>query len=358
MGARRLHLHALPPAYPSLLPMKKFVTVALLAAFCCACQKDPSGPAPAEPEPLLAVPPGFPAPLFPEGNELTSARCALGKKLFYDPVLSRDSTISCASCHHAAKAFSDTVAFSLGVGGLPGTRNAPTLANIAYHPYYTREGGVPTLEMQILVPIQEHNEFDFNILLIAERLARDTAYVRMSREAYGREPDAFIITRSIGCFERTLISGQSRYDQYFFQGKNDALSMAEKRGMDLFFSEKTDCSQCHAGFNFTHYAFENNGLYADYPDPGRFRLTELESDRARFKVPTLRNVALTAPFMHDGSLWALESVVDHYNSGGKPHQNKSAFVRPLGLTASERADLVAFLRSLTDEKFVNNPKFR
>ncbi|MEO6038599.1 MAG: cytochrome c peroxidase, partial [Saprospiraceae bacterium] len=205
---------------------------------------------------------------------------------------------------------------------------------------------------------QEHNEFDFNILLVAGRLARDTAYVRRSQEAYNRAPDAFVITRSIACFERTFISGQSRYDQYHFQGKNTALSTAEQRGMQLFFSEKTNCSQCHAGFNFTNYAFECNGLYADYPDPGRFRLTELESDRARFKVATLRNVALTGPYMHDGSLGTLEAVVEHYNSGGQLHPNKSALMRPLGLTAAEKADLVAFLRSLTDEAFVNNPKFR
>lgn len=338
--------------------MKKNGIILLLAVLLFACQKESPEPSPVEPEPLLAVPAGFSAPEFPAGNELTAARWALGKKLFYDPVLSRDSTLSCASCHHAAKAFSDTVAFSPGVGGLPGTRNAPTLANIGYHPYFTREGGVPTLEMQILVPIQEHNEFDFNILLIAERLLRDTAYVRMSREAYDREPDAFVITRSIACFERTFVSGQSRYDQYFFQGKNTALTATEKRGMDLFFSEKTNCSQCHAGFNFTNYAFENNGLYSNYPDPGRFRLTELESDRARFKVPTLRNVALTAPYMHDGSLQTLEAVVEHYNSGGQPHPNKSALLRPLDLTAAEKTDLVAFLRSLTDNAFVNNPKFR
>ncbi|MCW5925195.1 MAG: c-type cytochrome [Saprospiraceae bacterium] len=334
-----------------------FVTICLAIAL-AACRKELPEVSPVEPEPLLAVPPGFPNPAFPDGNELTPARWALGKKLFYDPVMSSDSTLSCASCHHAAKAFSDTVAFSPGVAGRPGTRNAPTLANIGYHPYFTREGGVPTLEMQILVPIQEHNEFDFNILLIAERLLRDTAYTRMSQEAYGRSPDAFIITRSIACFERTFISGQSRYDQYFFQKKNAALTATEKRGMDLFFSEKTDCSQCHTGFNITNYAFENNGLYADYPDPGRFRLTELESDRARFKVPTLRNAALTAPYMHDGSLPTLEAVVEHYNSGGQPHPNKSTLIRPLALTATEKADLVAFLNSLTDEAFISNPKFR
>lgn len=327
----------------------------LITAALSACRKE--APEPVLREALLAVPPGFPAPVFPAGNELTPARWALGKRLFYDPVLSRDSSLACASCHHPEKAFSDTVAFSPGVGGAPGLRNAPTLANIAYQPYYTREGGVPTLEMQIAVPIQEHNELDFNIVLIADRLARDTGYVRQSGEAYGRAPDPFVITRAIACFERTLISGQSRYDRYFFQGEKGALTASEKRGMDLFFSEKTGCSACHAGFNFSNYAFECNGLYTDYPDPGRFRLTGLESDRARFKVPTLRNVAFTAPYMHDGSLWTLEAVVDHYDSGGKPHPNKSPLLHPLGLTVTEKAELVAFLKSLTDEPFLQNPKF-
>lgn len=328
-----------------------------MALWVLACRKEAADPAPL-PEPLLLVPTGFPQPVFPDGNELTPARWALGRKLFYAPMMSRDSSVSCASCHDPARAFSDSVALSPGVAGRPGTRNAPTLANIAYHPYFTRDGGVPTLEMQILVPIQEHNEFDFNILLIIERMLADTAWVRMSREAYDRDPDAFVITRSIACFERTFISGQSRYDRYHFSKENNALSAAEKRGMDLFFSEKTDCAQCHADFNFTNYAFENNGLYTDYPDPGRYRLTGLESDRARFKVPTLRNIALTAPYMHDGSLPNLESVIEHYNSGGQLHPNKSALIRPLGLTAAEKADLAAFLRSLSDAAFVSNPKFR
>lgn len=338
--------------------MKKGVFIGLGLLFFLACRKEQQTAASVEPEPLLAVPKGFPAPEFPADNELTAARFALGKRLFYDVAMSRDSSVSCASCHAPSHAFSDSVAFSPGAGGAAGKRNSPTLANVAYHPYFTREGGVPTLEMQILVPIQEHNEFNFNLLLIADRLKNDTAYVRMSREAYGRDPDFYIITRGIACFERTLISGESRYDEFAFQGKSNALTAAERRGMDLFFSKKTNCADCHAGFNFSNYAFENNGLYDTYPDPGRFRLTEDSADIARFKVPTLRNVALTAPFMHDGSFSSLEKVVEHYNSGGKAHPHRSPLVRPLGLTASERADLVAFLESLTDAHFASNPKFQ
>ncbi len=338
--------------------MKKIIVIGLGLLFFFACRKEQQLIVTIEPEPLLVVPKGFPQPNFPADNELTAARFALGKRLFYDVALSRDSSISCASCHASGRAFSDSVAFSPGVGGAAGIRNSPTLANVAYHPYFTREGGVPTLEMQVLVPIQEHNEFDFNILLIADRLKTDSVYVRMSREAYGRDPDFYIITRGIACFERTLISGGSRYDEFFFLKKNDALTDPEKRGMALFFSEKTNCAVCHEGFNFSNYAFENNGLYENYPDAGRFRLTEDSSDVARFKVPTLRNVALTAPFMHDGSFSTLEKVVEHYNSGGKNHPHKSILVKPLGLTANEKADLVAFLESLTDEKFNSNMKFK
>ncbi len=306
---------------------------------------------------LLEVPKGFPAPVFPVDNQLTEERWALGKRLFYDPGLSKDGTISCASCHLAQYAFTDARTVSEGVDQRLGDRNAPTLANIAYHPYLTREGGVPSLEMQILVPIQEHAEFDFNILLIAERLKTDSSYVQASWNAYNRAPDAFVITRAISCFERTLLSGQSRYDHYI-NGIKSAISESEIRGRNLFFSERLACAQCHSGFNFTNYAFENNGLYDVYMDQGRFRLTEDTLDEALFKVPTLRNVDVTAPYMHNGSLSNLEEVVEHYNSGGKSHKHKSSLVKQLYLTNSEKEDLIAFLKSLTDIDFLNNPKFR
>ena len=336
--------------------MKRHISILAVLLLAAACTKEPV-PQP-EPESLLQVPAGFPEPVFPEDNAFTEARWRLGKKLFFDPVMARDSSISCASCHLPQYAFSDTVAFSPGVADAPGVRNSPTLANVAYHPYFLREGGVPTLEMQILVPIQEHNEFDFNILLIAERLMQDEEYRRMSWEAYDREPDFFVITRALACFERSLLSGNSPYDQYAHQGKTDALSAAALRGKDLFFGERAQCGACHGGFNFTNYAFENNGLYEVYADPGRFRVTGEESDRARFKVPSLRNIALTAPYMHDGSLAKLEDVIAHYDNGAAAHPHKSPLVRPLGLTAQERADLLAFLESLTDHSFVSDTRFR
>lgn len=328
-------------------------------AWLTACQKEATPPAADEEQAyILRVPPGFPAPDIPADNALTPSRIALGKRLFYDPVLSRDSSIACASCHLPQRAFADVGPVSLGVEGRLGTRNSPSLANVAYQRLLLREGGVPTLEMQVQVPIQEHNEFDFNILLIVERLLHDPQYVAQAMEAYGRAPDAFVITRAIAAFERTLLSGDSAFDRYFFQGQSTAISESAKRGYALFESQRLGCSGCHSGFLFTSQGFANNGLYLNYPDAGRQRLTGLESDRALFKIPSLRQVALTPPYMHDGSLPDLPSVLQHYATGGQPHPNRSALIKPFSLSAQEQADLLAFLESLSDQSFVNNPDFR
>lgn len=331
-----------------------FVGLAMLFA---ACQKDPSV-VQAEEQLLMHIPDGFPSVHFPTDNMFSMERWTLGKRLFYDPILSNSYTVSCASCHLAKNAFSDTTAFSIGDGQLLGRQNAPTLTNVAFNPYYTRAGGVPTLEIQILVPIQEHDEFNSNIVDLAERLKQIPSYVEQSQRAYGRTPDPFVITRAIATFERSLVSGNSAYDQFISKGNTKALSASALRGKKLFFSTKTNCLQCHSGFNFTNYAFENNGLYNVYADSGRMRLTRLESDRARFKVPTLRNIEVTGPYMHDGSFKTLKEVVHHYNTGGKSHPNKSILVKPLHLSETEEDDLVAFLQSLTDKEFINKKIFK
>ncbi len=327
--------------------LQKFYSIVfiLLNVTLFSCIKDPVFES--QENSIMQIPEGFPSITFPQGNEFTIERWQLGKRLFYDPIMSVNNTISCASCHHAQNAFSDTLALSLGDNNIVGRSNAPTLTNIAYHPYFTRAGGVPTLEMQILVPIQEHDEFNTNILDIVEKLKKDSSYTQGSRIAYNREIDPFVITRAIANFERSLISGNSDFDKNKF-------SSSALNGKNLFMSNKTNCSQCHSGFNFTNYTFENNGLYTNYADSGRMRLTQLESDRARFKVPTLRNAQLTAPYMHDGSIKTLEEVVAHYNTGGKVHANKSTLIKPLGLTTQEQNDIVAFLKTLTDYIFINN----
>lgn len=307
--------------------------------------------------PIDNIPEHFPSISYPSDNAYDKIRWLLGKKLFYDKTFSADSSISCASCHKAELAFSDSVALSPGAEKSPGTRNAPSLANVAYHPYYTRDGGVTSLEMQVLVPIQEHNEFNSNILEIANRLKNNPEYVKLSRKAYDRELDYYVITRALANFERTLISGNSRYDRYL-QGQTNILSAGEQRGMNLFFSDRTNCSKCHNGFNFTNYSFENNGLYEVYNDIGRKRLTLDDKDLELFKVPSLRNIALTKPYMHDGSLKTLEAVINHYDRGGVPNKHKSQIITQLGLNQKEKEDLVSFLKTLTDSKFINNPQFR
>jgi cytochrome c peroxidase len=268
---------------------------------CYGCEKKETIAGNQEPE-LMEIPVGFPSMDIPEDNKFTQERWQLGKKLFYDNALSLNYTISCGSCHQQSLAFSDSLAFSRGDAGAMGTSNAPGLANVGYHPYYLRGGSVPTLEMQVLVPIQEHNEFNTNIVDIAERLKQDNVYNEMALKAYSRAFDPYVITRAIACFERSLISGNSRFDQYYYQGKKDALTANERSGMQLFFSERTNCSRCHGDFNFTNYSFENNGLYMQYADSGRMRFTHAESDRDKFKVPSLRNAGFTAPYMHDGSI--------------------------------------------------------
>lgn len=302
---------------------------------------------------LIKLPIGFPSINYPQDNQPTIERITLGKMLFNETALSIDSSISCASCHKVELAFADNTPTSKGVFGRDGIRNAPSLANVAYSPYFLSEGSVKTLEMQVLVPIQEHNEFNHNIIEIANILATDSAYQKMSRLAYNRRFDYYVLTRAIANYERSLLSGNSAFDKYKYQKINNALTESQKKGMRLFYSDKLACSKCHSDFSFTNYSFENNGLYSSYKDVGRFRLTSQTSDLAKFKVPTLRNIAFTAPYMHDGSLTTLSEVIEHYNSGGKDHPSKSEFIKPLHLSKNEKQYLLAFLESLSDYSFIN-----
>ena len=299
----------------------------------------------------LLVPKGFPEVNIPNDNQLTIERINLGKKLFYDPILSRDSSISCNSCHLQEFAFTDANPTSIGIEGRLGKRNAMSLANVAYANFLQRESGVPTLEMQVLVPIQEHNEMDFNIVAVAEKMNEDPNYRKLSYDAYGKLPDAFVITRAIAAFERTFLSGNSKYD-------TNQLSESEQRGMALFFSDSLACSSCHGTFLFTNQQPKNNGLYAQYTDSGRYILTGLQEDIGRFKTPTLRNIELTSPYMHDGSISSLEEVIAHYESGGMNHENQSAMLKGFTLTETEREELIEFLNSLTDYEFTQNAFFK
>ncbi|MBR9861614.1 c-type cytochrome [bacterium] len=295
----------------------------------------------------------FPEMVYPEDNPKSAMSEELGKLLFFDTRLSIDNSISCGSCHKSELAFSDGLTVSKGVNDALGTRNSPSLGNVGYLPYFTREGGVPSLEMQILVPIQEHNEFNHNIVNIVKQLSTDSLYDALSKAAYNREFDAFVLVRAIANFERSLVTNSSRFDRYVYERNYSVYTDQEEEGLRLFYSEKTNCSSCHGGFNFTNNLFENNGLYNVYADSGRARFTGNATDRARFKVPSLRNVAVTGPYMHDGSISHLEEVINHYNEGGEEHPSKSSLIKPLNLTEQEKKALVAFLKTLTDEDFMN-----
>ncbi len=301
-------------------------------------------------------PEDFPPPNIPSDNQPNATRIELGKALFYDPILSLDSSISCASCHQPKFAFADTGATTPGVFQRPGTRNVPSLFNLAYQPHYLREASLPTLEMQILVPIQEHNEFASNIVDIGIALSKIPYYDSLSRVAYGQEPGPFSITRSIAAFERSIVSANSPYDEANRGGR--IRSSQEEQGYQLFLSNRLNCSKCHAEPYFTNFKPENNGLYTYYQDPGRWRFSKLNTDSGKFKIPSLRNVALTPPYMHDGSIRTLEDVIDFYASGGTNGPYKSTMISGFTLSSEEKTALLIFLQSLSDSSFVNNPNYR
>lgn len=330
--------------------MRNFLIILSIFLGLTSCQREE-----VEPTDFQNIPDWFPEMDIPSDNQLTQARIDLGRKLFYDTRLSRDNSISCGTCHKQELAFADERVIAQGIDNRLGLRNTPTLANIGYTDIMFADGGVITLELQSQSPIFEHTEFDYTIAEFIERIADDNEYQRMFQDAYGQEPAAFGISRAIAAFERTFISGNSRFDQYEYNGDENALSDSEKRGRDLFFSSELECVACHQPPLFTNFEFENIGLYETYADTGRERITQLFEDNGKFKVPTLRNIALTAPYMHNGSIATLQEVVEHFNSGGVNHPNKSEKIKPLNLSEQEKADLVDFLESLTDQQFIYNP---
>lgn len=295
----------------------------------------------------LRVAPGFPAVPVPEHNPMTVAKVELGERLFFDPILSRDRTISCASCHEPDVAFADPRALSVGVDGRVGLRNSPSLVNVAYQRLFFWDGGSLSLEGQVLGPLEDENEMDANLGDILERLTTDASYRQQFEEVFDEPPSIPGLTQALAAFQRTLLSSGGPFDR-FQQGDARALTPAQTRGLTLF-DGKAGCRACHAGVRFTDDTFRNNGLAFANADSGRARITFLASDFGAFRVPSLRNVALTGPYMHDGRLATLADVVTHYNQGGTQSRNQDAAIRPLDLTPEEQDDLVAFLHALTDD---------
>lgn len=320
---------------------------------------DTTAPNNTEDQPVLVVPEQFPAVPFPDDNPFSAAKTALGKKLYYDTRLSQDGTVSCGTCHRQELAFTDGLPIARGVNNEPGSRNTPTIVNTAYLHILAFDGLASSLEAQLMRAVVSPVEMRADTMIVQQYLQNDAGYRAMFASAFGT--DAPVNTsnavRAIATFVRTVLSGGSRYDR-FKLGDNSALNEPEKRGRTLFFSNRLRCSLCHASYNFSDGIFHNTGVYMHYIDKGRYYATKDENDVGKFKTPTLRNIALTAPYMHDGSMNTLEEVVEHYNEGGHPNLQRDTLMRPLDLTAQEAADLISFMKALTDDNLLQDSRFK
>lgn len=289
---------------------------------------------------FAATPAGLPEVKHPADNAPTPEKIELGKQLYFDPRLSADDTVSCATCHDPNKGWSNGEAVATGVGGLKGGRNSPTIINSAYSTLQFWDGRAKTLEDQALGPIQNPIEMKMSLDDVVKKLNGVAGYKEQFQKVFGTDVTSDGIAKAIAAFERTVLSGDAPYDK-FQAGDNTALSESAQRGLKLF-SGKANCKACHSGPSFTDSAFHNIGL--DSPDEGRVAISKLAGDKGAMKTPTLRDIAKTGPYMHHGKLNTLEEVVAHYNKGGNnnPQQDEELF--PLKLTEQEIADLVTFMK--------------
>ena len=291
------------------------------------------------------------ATYVPEGNPLSAEKIALGRLLYFDTRLSKDKTLSCASCHNPYHGFADPGKTSKGVGGKLGGRNSPTVVNRLFSKEQFWDGRAEDLEAQAKGPLVNPVEMAMaNLEVVVKGIAGVHGYAPLFKAAFGDEKiNIDRIAQAIASYERTVVSGNSPYDRYQ-AGQKDALSASAVRGMDIF-NNKANCKVCHAGFNFTDESYHNLGvgMTAAKPDLGRSEISKVATDKGAFKTPTLRDVAHTAPYMHDGSEATLRATVEFYNKGGNPNPTLSKEIKPLSLSAQEIDDLVAFMESLSGE---------
>jgi cytochrome c peroxidase len=303
---------------------------------------------PAKPD--LKVPLGLLPLQWPKDNPYSKAKWELGRALYYDNRISADNSVACASCHSPKFAFTDGQPFSSGIKQQVGGRSAPTVINRAYSLHQFWDGRAATLEEQAGGPMANPIEMGHTHEGVSQKLAAIPGYRSMFAAVYGSdEINIDRVTKAIATFERTVLSGNSPYDRYK-AGDKKALTPAQIRGMDVFFN-KAKCDSCHEGINFTLNAYHNLGIGTDKPEPdlGRFAVTKNPKDWAAFKTPTLREIANTAPYMHDGRFKTLEEVVDFYDKGGIPNKNLDEAMKQLRLTAQEKKDLVEFMKGLSGE---------
>lgn len=339
---------------------------------------------------------GFPKPQVPQDNPMTQAKVNLGKQLFFDKNLSANQQQACASCHHQEFAFGENTPHSFGSTAQPHRRNASALVNIAYNKTLTwAHDGLTSIEQQILLPMFGESPVELGITGHEDEvLARfnTTSYQRLFTEAFPGKTISFdLIVKALASYVRSLISLDSPFDAYAYLADDNAISASALRGMNLFFSEQLECHHCHGGFNFTQSTshekqlidrrpFHNTGLYnvsqqsgsnkSGYPkhDTGLSEISTLMRDNGRFRAPTLRNIEVSAPYMHDGSIGSLAEVIDFYAAGGRnitkgeyqgdgrSNPLKSQFIKGFVLTKEEKADLIAFLKTLTDQTFLSDPQ--
>lgn len=307
------------------------------------------------------VPKKWPKPYYTfEKNTLTEEGFELGRKLFYDPILSRDNTVSCASCHLQYTGFTHVDhAVSHGIEGRKGTRNSPVLINLAWNKAFHWDGGVNHLEVQGINPIQHVAEMDNTLEEVIIRLSDSKSYPELFNKAFGNsEITTSKVMKALTQFTASLVSANSKYDKVMRKEKGVVFSDQEKRGLQLF---KTNCAACHTEPLFTNTFFASNGLLMDslLKDVGRYAITQVGSDSLKFKIPTLRNIEFTFPYMHDGRYKKLKDVINYYSEGINPKDPFLSYPlkKPFHFTEMEKKDLLAFLLTLTDKEFLYNPRF-
>jgi cytochrome c peroxidase len=327
------------------------------------------------------LPKGFPHPIMPKDNPMSAAKVALGRELFFDVNLSFNQSMSCATCHQPQFAFSEPQKTAVGSTGQKHRRNSQSLVNVAYNSNLTwAHSGLNQIERQILIPMFSEEPIELGITgherEVLQRFEKPT-YSKLFENAFdGRQATYDRIVKALASYVRSLTSFASPFDEYAYKSNDDAMSDAAKRGMELFFSEKFECFHCHGGFNFTQSSqhenqrldlrpFHNTGLYnvdnkGAYPlyDQGLIEATLQPEDMGKFRAPTLRNVEVSAPYMHDGSLATLGDVIDFYAAGGRgqgvSNPLKSPFLAGFELQLHQKQELIAFLQSLTDRQFLNS----
>jgi cytochrome c peroxidase len=308
------------------------------------------------------LPKWFPVPKIPADNPLTEDKVELGRHLFYEPMLSGNSTYSCATCHRQALAFTDGLARAIGAEGGEHQRSSMSLANVVYNASFGWSDRTSSLESQMEVPM--YNELPVEMGLkgheaeVLGRFAADADYTDRFRTAFPGEANPITlanIVKAIASFERIIVSGDSAFDRYLYGDDDRGMSPSAKRGVALFFSDRLKCSECHGSVNMSGPTIFTGTMPSD-PD-AFFHDTGVAAEAAKFRAPTLRNIAVTAPYMHDGSVATLKDVVAHYAAGGRSKRQKSDKVRGFAISPAEIDDVVAFLRTLTDERFLANPAF-